>query len=112
MIFLGPDKNETMLMIFFDTKYRDTDISGFAGGNHDFYLHCFGIFHVHVQVSDYKMSGYFWVSVKLSDIFRSAEKFLDKAPSVRVEHLYSAGLGNEETQKEIQEYKAVKLCYC
>ena len=27
VMFLGPNKNETMLMIFFDTKHRDTDIS-------------------------------------------------------------------------------------
>ena len=43
-------------MIFFDTKHRLTDISGFARGNPDLYLHCFGIFYVHVQVSEYKMS--------------------------------------------------------
>ena len=49
MIFLGPKKTETMFMIFFDTKHRLTDISGFARGNPDFCLHCFGIFHVHVQ---------------------------------------------------------------
>ena len=56
MIFLGPSKNETMLMTFFDTKHCYTDISGFAGGNPDFYLHCFGIFYIHVQVSKYKMN--------------------------------------------------------
>ena len=56
MIFLGPKKTETMFMIFFDTGHLLTDISGFARGNPDFYLHCFGIFHVHVQVYIYKMS--------------------------------------------------------
>ena len=56
MIFLGPKETETMFMIFFDTKHRLTDISGFARGNPDFYLHCFGMFHVHVQVNIYIMS--------------------------------------------------------
>ena len=56
MIFLGPNKTETMLMIFFDTKHRYIDIFGFDGGNPDFYLHCLGIFYVHVQVYIYKMS--------------------------------------------------------
>ena len=60
MIFLGQNKTETMVMIFFDTKHRYTDISWFDGGNPDFYLHCFGIFYVHVQVSKYKMSLYFY----------------------------------------------------
>ena len=32
VIFLGPNKPETLFMTFFDTKYY-TDISGFAGGN-------------------------------------------------------------------------------
>ena len=59
MIFLGLKKTETMIMIFFDTKHCLTDISGFARGNPDFYLHCFGIFHVHVQVYIHKMSWYF-----------------------------------------------------
>ena len=49
-------KTATMFMIFFDTKHCLTDISGFARGNHDFYLHCFGIFHVHVRVYVHKMS--------------------------------------------------------
>ena len=31
MIVLGPKKIETMFMIFFDTKHRLTDISGFDG---------------------------------------------------------------------------------
>ena len=53
MIFLGPKKTESMFMIFFDTKHRLSDISGFARGNPDFYLHFFGIFHVHVQVYIY-----------------------------------------------------------
>ena len=53
MTFLGPKKTETIFMIFFDTKHL---ISGFARGNPDFYLHCFEIFYVHVQVSKYKMS--------------------------------------------------------
>ena len=44
-------------MIFFYTKHRLPDISGFAKGNPDFYLQCFGIFHFHVQVSKYKISG-------------------------------------------------------
>ena len=56
MIFLGPKKTETMFMIFFYIKHRLTDISGFVGSNPDFYLHCFGVFYVHVQVSKYKMS--------------------------------------------------------
>ena len=46
--FLGPKKTETTLMIFFDTKHRYIDISGFDGGNPDFYLHCLGIFYVPV----------------------------------------------------------------
>ena len=41
---LGPRKTETTFMIFFYTKHRLTDISGFARGNPDFYLRCFGIF--------------------------------------------------------------------
>ena len=65
MIFLGPNKTKTIFMIFFDTKHRVTDISGFARGNSDLYLHCFRIFYVHVQVSKYKMSRYFWVEMKL-----------------------------------------------
>ena len=56
VIFLGPKKTETMFMIFFDTKHRYIDISGSDGGNPDFYLHCLGIFYVHVQVYMYKMS--------------------------------------------------------
>ena len=56
MIYLGLNKTETMLMIFLDTKHRVTDISGLAGSNPDSYLHCFGIFYVHVQVSKYEMS--------------------------------------------------------
>ena len=56
MIFLSQKKTETMFMIFFDTKHRLTDISGLAKGNPDFYLHCFRIFYIHVQVSKYKMS--------------------------------------------------------
>ena len=55
-IFVGPNKTESMFMIFLDTKHRDTDISGFAGGNPDFDLLCFGIFYVHLQVPKYKMS--------------------------------------------------------
>ena len=42
VIFLGPEKTETMFMIFFDTKRRYIDIFGFDGGNPDFYLHFFG----------------------------------------------------------------------
>ena len=49
----GSKETEAMFMIFFD---RLTDISGFARGNPDFYLHCFGIFYVHVQVYMNKMS--------------------------------------------------------
>ena len=60
MVFFGPNKIETMCMIFFYVKHHYTDISGFAGGNPDFYLHSFGIFYVHVQVSKYQMSRYFW----------------------------------------------------
>ena len=56
MIFLGPNETKTISMIFFDTKHRLTDISGFARGNPDFHLHCFRIFYVHAQVSKYKMS--------------------------------------------------------
>ena len=56
VIFLGPKKSETMFMIFVDTKHRYIDISGFDGGNPDFYLHCLGIFYVDVQVYIYKMS--------------------------------------------------------
>ena len=56
MIFLGPNKTKTMFMIYFDSKYRVADISGFARGNPDFYLYCFGIFYVNAQVSKYKMS--------------------------------------------------------
>ena len=48
MIFLGRNKTKTMFMIIFDTKHGLTDISGFARGNPDFYLHCFGLFYVHV----------------------------------------------------------------
>ena len=64
-IFLGQNiaesdtfgsKQNTMFMIFFDTKHRLTDISGFARGNPDFFLHYFGIFYVTVQVSMYKMN--------------------------------------------------------
>ena len=36
-----------------------------AGGNPDFYLHCFWIFCVHVQVSEYVMGRYFMVAMKL-----------------------------------------------
>ena len=53
VIFLGPNKTDTMFMLFFDTKHCLTDISGFARGNPNFYLHCFGIY-VHLQVSKYK----------------------------------------------------------
>ena len=53
VIFLGPNKTETMLIIFFDTKYCYIDISGFDGGNPDFYLHCLVMFYVHVQVYIY-----------------------------------------------------------
>ena len=56
MIFLVPNKTETMFMIFIEAKHCYTDISGFAGDNPDFYLHCFGIFYVHVLVSKYKTS--------------------------------------------------------
>ena len=56
VIFLGPKKTEIMFMIFFDTKHRYIDISGFDGGNPDFYFHCLGIFYVHEQVYIYKMS--------------------------------------------------------
>ena len=56
MIFLGPNKTETIFMIFLDTKRRLTDSFGFARGIPDFNLHCFGISCVHVQVSMYKMS--------------------------------------------------------
>ena len=44
MIFLGPNKTKTTFMIFFDTKHRVTDISGFARGSPDLYLHCFRFF--------------------------------------------------------------------
>ena len=56
VIFLGPNKAKTIFMIYFDTKHRVTDISGFARGNSDLYLHCLRIFHVHVQVFKYKFS--------------------------------------------------------
>ena len=56
VIFLGPNKIETMFMIFFIPKHRLSDISGFDRGNPDCCFHCFGIFYVHVQVSKYKMS--------------------------------------------------------
>ena len=56
MIFLGPNKAKTIIMTFFDTKHCVTDISGFARGNSDLYLHCFRIFYVHVQVSKYELS--------------------------------------------------------
>ena len=56
VIFLGPKKTETMFMIFFYIKHRLIDISGFVGSNPDLYLHCLGVFYVHVQVSKYKMS--------------------------------------------------------
>ena len=36
VIFLGPKKTEIMFMIFFDTKHRYIDISGFDGGNPDY----------------------------------------------------------------------------
>ena len=62
---LGPNKTKTIFIIFFDIKHHVTDISGFARGNPDLYLHCFRIFYVHVQVSKYKMSLYFWVEMKL-----------------------------------------------
>ena len=48
-----------MFMIFFDTKDRYMDISGFDGGNPDFYLHCLGIFYVPVQVYMYKKADLF-----------------------------------------------------
>ena len=44
VIFLGPNKTKTIFMIFFDTKHRLTDISGFARGNSDSCLHCFRLF--------------------------------------------------------------------
>ena len=56
MIFLGRNKDEAIFMISFDTKHRYTDISWFDGGNPDSFLHCFEIFYVHAQVSEYKMS--------------------------------------------------------
>ena len=56
MIFLGPNKTKTIFMIFFDSKHRLTDISGFTRDNPDFCLHCFRIFYVPVQVSMYKIS--------------------------------------------------------
>ena len=56
VIFLEPNENKTMFMIFFDTKHFVIDFSGFTRGNPDFYLRCFGILYVHVQVSKYKMS--------------------------------------------------------
>ena len=62
-MFLGPKITETMFMIFFYTEHRLTDISVFARGNSDFYLHRFGILYVHVQVSKYKMSQYFWAAM-------------------------------------------------
>ena len=50
-------KTETnKFMIVFDTKHRLIDISGFAGGNTDFLLHCFGICYVKVHISMYNMS--------------------------------------------------------
>ena len=55
MIFLGPNKTKTIFMIFFGTKHRLTDISGFARGNALFYLHCFETFDVHLLVFKYKM---------------------------------------------------------
>ena len=56
MIFLGPKKTETIFMIFLNIKHHLADISGLTRGNPKFYLHCFGIFYVHVQVPKYKMS--------------------------------------------------------
>ena len=56
VILFGPNKTRTMFVIFFDTKHRLTDICGFTRGKPDLYLHCFRIFHVHVQVFKYKMS--------------------------------------------------------
>ena len=44
MTFLDPDKTKPIFMIFFDTKHHLTDISRFAEGNPDSYLHCFGYF--------------------------------------------------------------------
>ena len=45
-----------MFMILFGIKYYSTDISGFLKkGNSDLNLHCFMIYHVHAQVSKYKM---------------------------------------------------------
>ena len=49
--FMGQKKTPAMFMISFGTKHRLTNISGLARGNSDFYLHCFGIFYVHVRVS-------------------------------------------------------------
>ena len=54
-MLLGSNPNGTMFMILFDTKHRLIDISGFAGGNPHCYLHCFGIFYVHVQISKYNL---------------------------------------------------------
>ena len=59
MIFLGPNKTETMFMIFFDTKHRLTDISGFTRDNLDFFC----------IVSGYFMFMYRFLSIKLADIF-------------------------------------------
>ena len=57
MIFLGLNKTETMFMIFFTPNIVILIFFGSVdGSNPDFYLHCFGIFYVHVQVSRYEIS--------------------------------------------------------
>ena len=71
MIFFGSNKSETISMIFFHTKHRYTDISGFARGNPDFYLHCFGIFAakqppIPAQRLDSSISGKYFC-IKFSD---------------------------------------------
>ena len=42
---------------------------GFAKGNPDFCLHCFGIFYVHVQVSKYKNELIFLGCIEAEVIF-------------------------------------------
>ena len=57
-------------MIFFDTKHRLPDISGFARGDPDFYLHC--------------LSDIFGLQWSLSDIFGLFENLLDWPPRMQM----------------------------
>ena len=52
----GPIKTEITFMIFFVVNYCCTDISEFLMGNYDVNLHCFMIYHIHAEVSKYRMS--------------------------------------------------------